>query len=76
MEGAPEETPLLWRKSSRSSDTGNCVEIASTSNYVAVRDSKDPEGPVLQFAVDPWRDFVRAIRDDAFTPPVYRPDRN
>jgi hypothetical protein len=36
-----------WRKSSRSgSEGGNCVELAHT--MVAVRDSKNPAGPVLR----------------------------
>ncbi|TYB48627.1 DUF397 domain-containing protein [Actinomadura chibensis] len=37
-----------WRKSSRSTNNGgDCVELASTSDTVAVRDSKDPAGPKL-----------------------------
>ncbi|MDL4774983.1 MULTISPECIES: DUF397 domain-containing protein [Thermomonosporaceae] len=46
-----------WRKSSRSSDQGDqCVEVASTSGAMAVRDSKDAEGPIL--FID-HRDFQR-----------------
>ncbi|MFE5593474.1 DUF397 domain-containing protein [Streptomyces sp. NPDC056549] len=37
-----------WRKSSHSGDTGgDCIEIADLAVHVAVRDSKNPEGPVL-----------------------------
>ncbi|WP_021591486.1 DUF397 domain-containing protein [Actinomadura welshii] len=37
-----------WRKSSRStSNGGDCVELADVAGVVAVRDSKDPGGPVL-----------------------------
>ncbi|MFI5792180.1 DUF397 domain-containing protein [Streptomyces sp. NPDC051677] len=37
-----------WRKSSYSSDQGgNCVEIAETPATIAVRDSKNPAGPIL-----------------------------
>jgi hypothetical protein len=44
--------PLTWRKSSYSGDQGgDCVEIAQpvaeAGAVVAVRDSKDPAGPVL-----------------------------
>ncbi|MEH1016896.1 DUF397 domain-containing protein [Micromonospora sp. CPCC 206060] len=51
-----------WRKSSRSGNNG-CVEVATDlPGLVAVRDSKDPAGPVL--AVDPaaWRHFLAATR--------------
>jgi hypothetical protein len=41
---------LQWRKSSHSgSGQGECVEVARTSALVAVRDSKNPGGPVLAF---------------------------
>ncbi|MFD0899080.1 DUF397 domain-containing protein [Actinomadura sediminis] len=37
-----------WRKASRSGENGgNCVELAALPGSVAVRDSKDPDGPVL-----------------------------
>lgn len=48
-----------WRKSSRSGGNGgNCVEAAPTSARVAVRDSKDPEGPALVVSAREWRAFV------------------
>jgi len=37
-----------WRKSSRSTNTSNCVELA-TPGPVAIRDSKNPDGPALVF---------------------------
>jgi hypothetical protein len=37
-----------WRKARRSGENGgNCVEMTRLSHAVAVRDSKDPDGPVL-----------------------------
>ena len=38
---------VLWRKSSRSQETGACVEVGSLADAVAVRDSKNPAGPAL-----------------------------
>lgn len=38
-----------WRKSTFSGSNGNCVEFAPTETGVAMRDSKDPAGPVLNF---------------------------
>ena len=43
-----ELTGAKWRKSSYSgSNGGNCVELAGVGGVVGVRDSKDPDGPVL-----------------------------
>lgn len=36
-----------WLRSSYSSNSGNCVEVAVTESVVGVRDSKDPAGPTL-----------------------------
>ena len=40
---------LAWRKSSYSSSNGQCVEVAATGSGIAVRDSKNPHGPVLVY---------------------------
>ncbi|MFC4060890.1 DUF397 domain-containing protein [Planomonospora corallina] len=56
-----------WRKSSYSTDGGNCVEVADNlPGIVAVRDSKDPHGPVLTFTPDQWGAFVGSIKNGAF----------
>lgn len=49
---------MIWRKSSYSSDSANCVEVAELPGAVAVRDSKDPDGGVLLVSLDAWRAFV------------------
>lgn len=53
-----------WRKSSFSGTTGgNCVEVArNLPGAVAVRDSKNPDGPKLVFTPDEWRAFTAEIR--------------
>lgn len=57
-------TGAAWRKSSYSGNNGgNCVEVAAASYAVAVRDSKDPDGPRLSFTAEAWNSFVRAVKD-------------
>jgi Domain of unknown function (DUF397) len=57
-------TRAQWRTSSYSgSNGGTCVEVAGNlPGVVAVRDSKDPDGPVLTFSRADWAAFVAEIR--------------
>ncbi|CAJ64974.1 MULTISPECIES: DUF397 domain-containing protein [Frankia] len=55
-----------WRKSSHSATQTNCVEIARVADVVAVRDSKDPDGPVLVFTPSEWAAFLAGARDGEF----------
>lgn len=52
---------FTWHKSSYSSDTANCVEVAHDGPVVGVRDSKDPDGGFLAVPADRWRTFLRSI---------------
>ena len=62
----PDPQPARWRKSTHSNnDGGNCIEV-DDANPGAVRDSKDPDGPVLTFSTAAWQSFVAATRDGAF----------
>jgi Domain of unknown function (DUF397) len=54
-----------WRKSSRSESNG-CVEVAFLERQIAVRDSKDRSGPVLQFTHGEWEAFLAGIRRGEF----------
>jgi hypothetical protein len=61
-----EQGHLNWRKAKRSMNNGNCAEVAAVIGMVAVRDSKDPQGPVLQYPVMSWHSFLAATRNGRF----------
>lgn len=53
---------IEWHKSRRSnSNGGNCVEVATLPDRVMVRDSKNPNGPVLAVSREQWRAFLTAL---------------
>lgn len=57
----------VWQKSSRSGpNCDNCVEVAFVDKAIAVRDSKNPTGPVLIFTADEWDAFVGGAKDGEF----------
>jgi len=52
-----------WLKSSLSFSNGNCVEVAALpGGGVCVRNSRDPDGPVLRFTPGEWRAFLDGAR--------------
>jgi Domain of unknown function (DUF397) len=61
----PWRVALVWRKSSYSTLNG-CVEVAMVNNHVAVRSSRDPQGPILQFTADEWKAFLKGVRGGEF----------
>ncbi|TMM41860.1 MAG: DUF397 domain-containing protein [Actinobacteria bacterium] len=56
-----------WTKASRSGgNSGECVEVRRHDGTVQVRDSKDPDGPVLTFPPAEWHAFVHALTSGEF----------
>ena len=52
-----------WRKASYSSGNGvACAEAGNTGHDVAVRDSKDQDGPRLAVSAAQWRALTRRIQ--------------
>jgi len=72
-DGHVDLTSANWHKSSYSGGGGgDCVEVAASGagqaieHVIAVRDSKDPDGPKLAFTGAQWRDFTDAIKAGEF----------
>ena len=56
----PDDPSVQWQKSSFSYGAGECIEMATLGGgVIALRDSKDPEGPVLTFTRREIDAFVR-----------------
>ena len=56
---------LQWRKATYSSSNGgNCIEVATADRTVAVRDSKDPDGPRLAFGTRAWQAFAARVKGE------------
>ncbi|MDA0635454.1 DUF397 domain-containing protein [Nonomuraea sp. MCN248] len=58
----------VWQKSSYSSGNGGqCVEVAmNLPEMIAVRDSKNPDGPKLLFTCDEWKVFIGGVKMGEF----------
>jgi hypothetical protein len=55
----------VWRKSTLSGSNG-CVEVAIQDDGVALRDTKDRNGPVLVFSPAEWEAFIGGVRAGEF----------
>lgn len=60
-------TGVRWQKASSSSYQGNCVELAAlTDGQVAVRNSRDPQGPALIYTRAEIAALLQGARDGEF----------
>lgn len=55
-----------WRKSTRSGDNGQCVEVRRVDDAIEIRDTKDRSGPTLRFTLSEWAAFTGGTKDGEF----------
>lgn len=60
-------TGAQWRKSRYSGAMGNCVEVAPLAGGdIAMRNSRDPQGPALVYTRAEIEAFVAGVKDGEF----------
>lgn len=57
-----ENADMNWRKATHSNGGENCVETASGSGVVLVRDTKDRDGGTLAISAGAWERFTASLR--------------
>jgi hypothetical protein len=62
-----DRTPPTWRKSSKSTTDGECVEVAWPGPAVGVRDSKNSAGANLAVAHAAWNELLVSIKTGELT---------
>ncbi|GGK85633.1 hypothetical protein Sme01_38820 [Sphaerisporangium melleum] len=66
----PTSDSRAGRKSTFSTENGNCVVVAMQHDHVLVWDSKDPGGPALRFTPGEYVAFWRGVLNREFDPPA------
>jgi hypothetical protein len=62
----------VWQKSTLSEENG-CLEARCLDrHYVEIRDSKDPDGPILKLDFAEWNAFTAGVRNGEFDMPLGR----
>lgn len=61
-----EPSGLAWRKAQRSVNNGQCVELARSGSMIAIRDSKNPVGPILMYTHAEWAAFLHGAKNGEF----------
>jgi len=66
-----ERQALIWRKAGASRANGDCVELAPIDgkmrgSEIAMRDSKDPNGPVIVYSPSAFKAFIHRVKTGKF----------
>jgi hypothetical protein len=59
----PDFTTATWRKSTHSGSAGECVELASASAAIGIRDSKNPAAPHLTVSRTALGRLIGGLKD-------------
>jgi Domain of unknown function (DUF397) len=60
-ENAPVSRGIAWRIS-RTCDSGACVGVARRGEAVLIANTNDPDGSMINFTTEEWRQFLAGAK--------------
>jgi hypothetical protein len=57
------QSEIIWRKSTASGASGECVEVAVVDDSVRIRNSRDPLSSLLSFTRQEWAAFLESVKN-------------
>ncbi len=65
MDRTRSHNSLTWR-TALSCDGGACVEVAADQNSILMRNSRRPDGPLVEYTPEEWHEFVSGVKKGDF----------
>jgi predicted secreted Zn-dependent protease len=56
---------LIWL-TALNCDGGACVQVAADQNTILIRNSRQPDGPLIEYTPEEWHEFVSGIKKGDF----------
>lgn len=66
MQSGPADQGVLSWRIARNCNGGACIRVAPRGKMVVLGDSKDPDGPVLNYTRSEWEVFITGIKRGDF----------
>lgn len=65
MDRSRSHNNLTWR-TALNCDGGACVEVAADRNIIVIRNSRQPDGPLVEYTPEEWHEFVSGVKKGDF----------
>jgi predicted secreted Zn-dependent protease len=56
---------ITWH-TALSCEGGACVEVAANQNTILIRNSRQPDGPLIEYTPEEWHAFVSGVKKGDF----------
>jgi predicted secreted Zn-dependent protease len=65
MDRTRDHKSLIWH-TALNCDGGTCVQVAADQNAILIRNSRQPDGPLVEYTPEEWHEFVSGIKKGDF----------